>query len=40
MGVRGGNIHSSAEYLIPESLPERARLAALTILRMAGKGLS
>jgi glutamate carboxypeptidase len=40
MGVRGGAIHSEAEYLIVESLAERARLSALTILRLArGEGL-
>ena len=38
MGVRGGNIHSSDEYLIVESLVERARLSALTIMRIAQKG--
>ncbi len=38
MGVRGGAIHSADEYLITESLTERARLSALTILRLAGKG--
>jgi glutamate carboxypeptidase len=36
MGVRGGAIHSSDEYLIVESLAERAALSALTILRLAG----
>ena len=35
MGVRGGAIHSSNEYLIVESLAERAALSALTILRLA-----
>jgi glutamate carboxypeptidase len=35
MGVRGGSIHSSDEYLIVESLAERAQLSALTILRLA-----
>jgi glutamate carboxypeptidase len=40
MGVRGGAIHSDLEYLIVESLAERARLSALTILRLArGEGL-
>jgi glutamate carboxypeptidase len=38
MGVRGGSIHSSDEYLITESLVERARLSALTMLRIAQKG--
>jgi len=35
MGVRGGAIHSADEYLIVDSLPERAALSALTILRLA-----
>ena len=34
MGVRGGKIHSKEEFLIVESLPERAALSALTILRL------
>ncbi|MGL5838547.1 MAG: hydrolase [Sphingorhabdus sp.] len=38
MGVRGGSIHSSDEFLIAESLVERARLSALTLLRIAQKG--
>jgi glutamate carboxypeptidase len=36
MGVRGGKIHSMEEYLIVESLKERAALSALAILRLAG----
>ncbi len=35
MGVRGGNIHSDAEYLIVPSLSERSQLSALTLLRIA-----
>jgi len=35
MGARGGAIHSDKEYLIVESLVERAQLSALTILRLA-----
>jgi glutamate carboxypeptidase len=35
MGVRGGKIHSMEEYLVVESLKERAALSALTILRLA-----
>ena len=35
MGVRGGNIHSDAEFLLTDSLPERARLSALAIWRIA-----
>jgi glutamate carboxypeptidase len=34
MGVRGGAIHSADEYLIVESLAERAALSALTLLRL------
>jgi len=37
MGVRGGAIHSADEFLIVASLAERARLSALTILRLAEK---
>ena len=36
MGVRGGKIHSMEEYLLADSLAERAALSALTILRIAG----
>ena len=38
MGVRGGSIHSADEFLITDSLTERARLSALTILRLTQKG--
>lgn len=38
MGVRGGKIHSMEEFLIVDSLPERAALSALTILRLAEEG--
>ena len=38
MGVRGGKIHSMEEYLIVESLSERAAVSTLTILRLAGAG--
>lgn len=38
MGARGGAIHSADEFLIPESLAERAALSAVTILRIAEKG--
>lgn len=38
MGVRGGAIHSSDEFLIVESLAERAQLSALTIARLIEKG--
>ena len=37
MGVRGGKIHSEEEYLIVDSLPERAALSALTILRLVSE---
>ena len=35
MGARGGAIHSPQEFLIVESLAERAALSALTILQIA-----
>jgi glutamate carboxypeptidase len=35
MGVRGGKIHSMDEFLIVDSLAERAALSALTVLRLA-----
>jgi glutamate carboxypeptidase len=35
MGARGGFIHSDREYLIVDSLAERARLSALTMIRLA-----
>jgi glutamate carboxypeptidase len=35
MGVRGGSIHSADEYLIVDSLAERAALSTLTLLRLA-----
>jgi glutamate carboxypeptidase len=35
MGARGGAIHSPDEFLIVDSLVERAQLSALTILRLA-----
>ena len=38
MGVRGGKIHSMEEFLIVDSLKERAALSALTILRLAAEG--
>jgi glutamate carboxypeptidase len=36
MGARGGAIHSPDEYLLVESLAERAQLSALALLRLAG----
>jgi len=38
MGARGGAIHSPDEYLILDSLAERARLSALVLLRLAERG--
>ena len=38
MGPRGGAIHSADEFLIVDSLPERARLSTLTMLRLAERG--
>ncbi len=40
MGVRGGAIHSTDEYLLVDSLSERAALSALTISRIAEGALS
>lgn len=39
MGPRGGAIHSSDEFLIVDSLPERAQLSTLTLLRLAERGM-
>lgn len=38
MGPRGGAIHSDKEFLIVDSLEERARLSALSLVRLAQKG--
>jgi glutamate carboxypeptidase len=38
MGARGGAIHSAAEFLIPDSLPERAMLSTLVLLELAERG--
>jgi glutamate carboxypeptidase len=38
MGVRGGAIHSPDEFMIIDSLPERAALSAVTVLRIAERG--
>ncbi|WP_416907050.1 MAG: hydrolase [Polymorphobacter sp.] len=38
LGPRGGAIHSPQEYLCADSLEERARLAALLLLRVARTG--
>ena len=35
LGVRGGNIHSDKEYILLDSLKERAKLSALILLRLA-----
>ena len=40
LGVRGGAIHSANEFLIVESLEERAKLAALHLMRLAQQGFS
>ena len=34
LGARGGDIHSPEEFLILDSLPERARLTALLLMRL------
>lgn len=38
MGPRGGAIHSPDEYLIVDSLAERAQLSALTMMKIAERG--
>jgi glutamate carboxypeptidase len=38
MGPRGGAIHSADEYLIVDSLAERAKLSALAMMRIAERG--
>lgn len=38
MGPRGGAIHSPDEFLIVDSLAERAQLSALTMMRIAERG--
>ncbi|GAA0663844.1 glutamate carboxypeptidase [Sphingomonas insulae] len=38
MGVRGGAIHSADEFMIVDSLAERAALSALTISRIIDRG--
>ena len=38
MGARGGAIHSGEEFLIVESLAERARLSTLVLLDLAERG--
>lgn len=38
MGPRGGAIHSADEFLIVDSLAERAALSALTMIRIAERG--
>ena len=35
LGVRGGRIHSAEEFMVVDSLSERAGLAALILLRLA-----
>lgn len=35
LGVRGGDIHSEAEYAWPESFAQRARLSAALLMKMA-----
>jgi glutamate carboxypeptidase len=35
LGVRGGDIHSEAEFAWPESFVERAQLSALILMKLA-----
>jgi glutamate carboxypeptidase len=34
LGVRGGHIHSSDEFVLLDSLTERARLTALLLMKL------
>ena len=38
LGVRGGRIHSDEEFVLVDSLTERAKLSALLMIRMAEEG--
>jgi acetylornithine deacetylase/succinyl-diaminopimelate desuccinylase-like protein len=40
MDARAGTIHSAEEFLIVESLAERARPSALTMIRIAQGGMA
>jgi glutamate carboxypeptidase len=40
LGVRGGAIHSPQEYMIADSLVERAQLSALLLMRLASGGIA
>ena len=40
LGPRGGSIHSSDEFLLVDSLVERAKLSALVLMRLAQRGLA
>jgi glutamate carboxypeptidase len=40
LGVRGGSIHSPDEYLLVESLTERAKLTAVLLSNLAERGLA
>jgi glutamate carboxypeptidase len=39
LGVRGGNIHSDQEFILLDSLSERATLSALLLVDLAQGGL-
>ncbi len=39
LGVRGGNIHSHDEYILLDSLTERAALSAFLLVDLAQGGL-
>jgi glutamate carboxypeptidase len=40
LGVRGGHIHSPQEYMVIDSLPERAQLTALLLMKIASGDLN
>jgi glutamate carboxypeptidase len=39
LGVRGGDIHSEAEYAWPDSFAERAQLSAAILMKLADGGI-
>jgi glutamate carboxypeptidase len=40
LGVRGGNIHSAEEFVLLDSLTERAKLSALLLMKIGSGELS
>jgi glutamate carboxypeptidase len=40
MGPRGGNLHSDSEFIVLDSLVERASLSAMVLLKLGQTSLS